>query len=78
MTALLAVAIVALTGLAAWHWKAPLDDVRRFQVPSATLAAEEAHIRQVTGFIMPSTFFLVTGENSDEQKQNEGSALEGT
>ncbi|GAB2179351.1 MMPL family transporter [Dongia sp. agr-C8] len=74
--AALTVVAVALVTLAAWAWTAPLDDVRRFQVPSAELAAEEAHIRQVTGFAMPSAFFLVTGETADAQKRNEEVLLE--
>lgn len=74
-TAFLAVVVVVLVTLAAWHWKSPLDDVKRFQAPSATLGAEEAHIRQVTGFTVPSTFFLVTGATSDEQKRNEEALL---
>jgi predicted exporter len=71
----LMVAAVALVTLAAWTWKAPLDDVRRFQVPSPELAAEEAHVRQVTGFTMPSAFFLVTGVTADAQKRNEEALL---
>jgi predicted exporter len=71
----LAVAGVALVTLAAWTLKAPLDDVRRFQVPSPVLAAEEAHIRAVTGYTMPSAFFLVTGATADAQKRNEEKLL---
>jgi predicted exporter len=74
-TTSLIAAAVALVTLAAWHWKGPLDDVRRFQAPSARLAAEEAHIRQVTGFTMPSAFFLVTGATADAQKRNEEALL---
>jgi predicted exporter len=74
-TAFLTVATVALVTLVAWHWKNPLDDVRQFQTPSAMLAAEEAHIRQATGFTMPNRFFLVTGVTSDEQKRNEEALL---
>jgi len=74
-TALIA-AVVAVVTLAAWIWKAPLDDVRQFQAPSPMLAAEEARIRQVTGFTMPSAFFLVTGATADAQRRNEEALMQ--
>jgi predicted exporter len=72
---LLAGAVAVVTGIAISRDNV-LDDVRRFQTPAPDLAAEEAHIRAATGFVMPSAFFLVTGGSDQEQKQNEEALLD--
>ena len=53
-----------------------LDDVRRFQTVSPALAADEEHIRDATGFVMPSAFFLVRGDTEEEEKRNEEALLD--
>lgn len=52
-----------------------LDDVRRFQAPSAQLAKEEARIRTLTGFSPSAAFFLVRGASADEATTREESLL---
>jgi predicted exporter len=48
-----------------------LDDVRRFQTPSASLTAEEAHISALTGFAPTSEFLLVRGASLEDEARNE-------
>tara|TARA_R110000868_G_scaffold102678_2_gene282873 strand:+ start:6359 stop:8593 length:2235 start_codon:yes stop_codon:yes gene_type:complete len=52
-----------------------LDDVRRFQAPSTELVAEEARIRELTGFAPSSSFFLVRGDTRDENVAREEALL---
>jgi predicted exporter len=67
------VAIVLVLG--AWWKGATLDDIRKFQAPSVTLAAEETHIRAATGFAATGAFFLVTGASVEEAKAHEEALL---
>lgn len=48
-----------------------LDDVRKFQPPSAQLAAEEARISALTGFATSGSFMLVRGTGADETAASE-------
>jgi len=48
-----------------------LDDVRRFQAPSAVLRAEEARVAALSGLRPGSRFFLVRGQNAEEATRNE-------
>lgn len=74
--ALLAVAVTAGLLAAAVMISPTLDDVRRFQSPSPVLAAEEARIRQATGFTPAGTFFLVRGESAETRTLNEERLLD--
>jgi predicted exporter len=74
----IAIAIAATLALAAAAWAkgGALDDIRQFQTPSKTLAAEEADIRSVTGFSSSGALFLVTGGSAEEAKRNEEALIE--
>lgn len=71
-------AIIALTlavAAAGYARGGVLDDVRRFQAPSRVLAAEEVHIRALTGFATTGAFYLVKGDSADEAIANEEALL---
>lgn len=73
-----AVLVLAAAGLfaAALHRSPVLDDIRGFQAPSPVLAAEEARIRQATGFAPSGAFFLVRGDNAEARTANEERLLD--
>jgi len=71
----LVTAATLVLAVAAWFKGEALDDVRKFQSPSAVLAAEEARIRAVTGFSASGSFFLVTGASAEEAKAHEEDLL---
>jgi len=52
-----------------------LDDVRQFQPRSATLAAEEALVREGLGFSASPVFLLSHGASADEARENEEGVL---
>ncbi len=53
-----------------------LDDVRQFQPRSATLAAEEAQVRQALGFSASPVFLLSHGADGDEARAREEAAMQ--
>ncbi|HEX7775986.1 MAG TPA: hypothetical protein VF449_05610, partial [Parvibaculum sp.] len=71
----LIVAAAALVVLAGYGRGGVLDDVRRFQAPSPVLAAEEQHIRVLTGFATSGAFYLVRGASADEAIAHEEALL---
>lgn len=71
----IAVAISSLVVLAGYARGGVLDDVRRFQAPSPVLAAEEAHIRALTGFATSGAFYLVRGASAAEAVAHEETLL---
>ena len=60
-----------LAALLGWRYGAVLDDVRGLQAPSPVLAAEEAHLRDITGFAPSTAFILVRGSSADAAVQSE-------
>jgi predicted exporter len=70
-----AIVVTLVLAAGAWFSGTTLDDIRKFQAPSATLAAEEAHIRSSTGFSASGAFFLVTGASAEEAKAHEEELL---
>ena len=68
-------AAAVILGAVAWMKGGTVDDVRRFQTASRSLAAEEARIREVTGFAASGAFFLVTGASAEEAKVHEEALL---
>lgn len=69
------VALTLVVAAAGYMRGGVLDDVRRFQAPSPVLAAEEAHIRALTGFATTGAFYLVKGGSADEAVANEEALL---
>lgn len=74
--ALAIVGFAAILAATAWLHGGTLDNVRAFQTPSASLAADEAHIRELTGFTPTGMFFLVTGSDRDQAIAHEEALLE--
>lgn len=74
-TAVLVVVGVVVLMLVGYLRGETLDDVRRFQAPSVVLVAEEANIRDLTGFAPSASFFLVRGATRDENVAREESLL---
>lgn len=74
--ALLAVLVTAGLLAGALSLAPVLDDIRRFQAPSTVLVAEEARIRQATGFAPAGTFFLVRGDSAQARTLNEERLLD--
>ena len=70
--AMAGLAILAIAGYAQGH---VLDNVRQFQAPSAKLTAEEARVRDVTGFRSSGLFFLVRGDSRDDVARHEEDLL---
>lgn len=71
-----AVAAVALLAAAlGWRYGEVLDDVRGLQDPSPVLAAEEAHLRALTGFAPSTAFILVRGPSADAVVRDEENLL---
>jgi predicted exporter len=64
-------ALALLAALAGWRYGAVLDDVRRLQKPSPVLAAEEARLRELTGFAPSTAFILVRGDTAEAAIRNE-------
>lgn len=62
----IAVAVVAAILALGWRFGGVLDDVRGLQSPSPVLAAEEARLRELTGFAPSTTFILVRGNSAEE------------
>ncbi|MDP1627316.1 MMPL family transporter [Parvibaculum sp.] len=60
---------------AGWRFGDVLDDVRRLQAPSPSLAAEEARLRELTGFAPSTAFILVRGGSSGEAAAREEELL---
>lgn len=66
-----AVLLALFAALLGWRFGAVLDDVRGLQQPSPVLAAEEAHLRELTGFAPSTSFVLVRGSSAEQAKENE-------
>jgi len=64
-------AVALLAALAGWRYGAVLDDVRGLQKPSSVLAAEEARLRELTGFAPSTAFILVRGDTAEAAIRNE-------
>jgi predicted exporter len=70
------VVVIVLAILAlGWRFGAILDNVRGLQSPSPILAAEEARLRELTGFAPSSAFILVRGSSAAETTQREEALL---
>ncbi|MEX2249512.1 MAG: hypothetical protein WD671_07740, partial [Parvibaculum sp.] len=67
-------AVVAILALG-WRFGGILDDVRGLQSPSSVLAAEEARLRELTGFAPSSAFILVRGNSAGETARHEEELL---
>lgn len=61
----LSLAVCALVAAAGFLRGGVLDDVKRFQAPSAKLMIEEARVKAATGFATSGSFFLVRGDSAD-------------
>jgi predicted exporter len=61
----LIVGVAIVVVVAGYFQGRTLDDVRHFQAPSPELAAEEARIRDLTGFAPSGSFILVQGLSRD-------------
>jgi predicted exporter len=74
-------AVWAVTALAlfivflGWRYGSVLDDVRGLQEPSPVLTAEEAHLRDITGFAPSTSFVLVRGASGAAALRNEEALL---
>ncbi|MEQ8266973.1 MAG: hypothetical protein RH982_07245 [Parvibaculum sp.] len=71
----LAVAGVAALLALGWRFGGTLDDVRKLQAPSPVLAAEEARLRDLTGFSPSTAFILVRGGSAAEAAAREEELL---
>ncbi|MBX3504738.1 MAG: hypothetical protein KF895_04615 [Parvibaculum sp.] len=70
------VAIALTAALFGWRHGTVLDDVRGFQKGSPILAAEEAHLGDLTGFAPSTAFILVRGGTAEEAVRNEEALLD--
>lgn len=70
-----AAAMAVLLLAAGWRFGDVLDDVRRLQAPSPILAAEEARLRELTGFAPSTAFILVRGATPGEAVAREEELL---
>lgn len=64
-------AMALLVAFAGWRYGAVLDDVRGLQKPSPVLAAEEARLRDLTGFAPSTAFILIRGDTAEAAIRNE-------
>ncbi|MBO6904626.1 MAG: hypothetical protein JJ865_06685, partial [Parvibaculum sp.] len=76
LTVVMSVAALALLlAFLGWRYGPVLDDVRGLQEPSPVLAAEETHLRGLTGFAPSTSFVLVRGSSPAEAVRNEEALL---
>ncbi|PKQ02951.1 MAG: hypothetical protein CVT73_16795, partial [Alphaproteobacteria bacterium HGW-Alphaproteobacteria-12] len=64
-------AVALLAAFAGWRYGTVLDDVRGLQKPSPVLAAEEARLRDLTGFAPSTAFILVRGDTAQAAIRSE-------
>jgi len=67
--------VALLAAFLGWRYGEVLDDVRGLQDPSPVLAAEEAHLRALTGFAPSTAFILVRGTSADAVVREEENLL---
>lgn len=70
-----AILVALLAAFLGWRFGSTLDDVRGLQQPSPVLAAEEARLRELTGFAPSTSFILVRGTSAEEAVENEEALL---